>query len=89
MAERQRTYRWNDTSPEDDYYGLPGYIAGGWDVDNLPRELRFTLDEKKMERIWREYTKNASSSQFAFYLLIIKKKTDKIVNYFFVLNLGM
>lgn len=62
VAERQRTYRWNDTSPEDDYYGLPGYIAGGCDVDNLPRELRFTLDEKKMERIWREYTKNASSS---------------------------
>lgn len=77
VAERQRTYRWHKPKPDDDFFGFPGYIAGGDDVNNLPRELRFTLDEKKMEREWRDYMKSAGSCKCKMLKLLYK---DRMLN---------
>ena len=50
-----------DRSEDDDEFkAMMGWIAAGEDTNNLPKDLRL-VDDKKREKEWVQYKKDATS----------------------------
>ena len=66
VAEKKRIYKWYrpGEKEENPFSGLPGFIAAGSDVMQLPRDLRFE-NEKAQDMEWTKHVKSAGSCKKA------------------------